>query len=229
MRVKRNWPRRIAKVLALVFLLPIAVFLLSAWIGSSLPRNSDWGEAGGDGVEIFIGENGIHTEIVMPIITDGMDWRTHFNPRDIADPDRPYTHVAVSWGERTFFLETPTWGELDPVVGLNALTGGDGLMHVAWYVRPAPADDFRPMRISREEYLALSDQILDQTFAADKRGVYRGYGRHDVFYDARGTYHLFNTCNQWTSDRLAAAGIATGWWTPLPGGVMKWVPHLGED
>ncbi|MCB2083351.1 MAG: DUF2459 domain-containing protein, partial [Sphingomonadaceae bacterium] len=54
-----------------------------------------------------------------------------------------------------------------------------------------------------------------------------GYADYDVFYDAPGTYHLGNTCNQWTSDMLAEAGIKTGWWTPFPGGVMKWVPEGG--
>ncbi|GMN01282.1 DUF2459 domain-containing protein [Erythrobacter sp. MTPC3] len=229
MCAKRKWPRRVAGAAALVILLPIAAFLLSAWIGSSLPRNSDWSEAEDGGIEIFIGENGIHTEIVMPVVMDGQDWRAHFDLGDTAAPDRPYTHVAVSWGERSFFLETPTWSDLDPAVGLNALKGGDGLMHIAWYVRPAPAEDFRPMRISRAEYRALSQGIIDQIAPVSGRQTYGGYGRHDVFYDALGTYHLFNTCNQWTSDRLAGAGIATGRWTPLPGGVMKWVPDLAKD
>ena len=52
-----------------------------------------------------------------------------------------------------------------------------------------------------------------------------GYGPQDVFYDAPGTYTVANTCNQWTSDTLAAAGVRTGWWTPFAGGVMKWVPN----
>ena len=54
-----------------------------------------------------------------------------------------------------------------------------------------------------------------------------GYGPQDVFYDAPGTYTLRNTCNQWTSNMLAAAGVRTGWWTPFAGGVMKWVRPQG--
>ena len=42
----------------------------------------------------------------------------------------------------------------------------------------------------------------------------------------RRTYTAIQTCNQWTSDVLAGAGIRTGWWTPFAGGVMKWVPKL---
>ena len=47
-----------------------------------------------------------------------------------------------------------------------------------------------------------------------------------MFYDAPGEYTASNTCNQWTSNMLAAAGVRTGWWTPFAGGVMKWVPEL---
>jgi hypothetical protein len=46
-----------------------------------------------------------------------------------------------------------------------------------------------------------------------------------VFYEAPGAYTVTNTCNQWTSDMLAEAGVRTGWWTPFAGGVMKWVPE----
>jgi hypothetical protein len=49
-----------------------------------------------------------------------------------------------------------------------------------------------------------------------------------VFYTARGTYHIGNTCNQWTSDQLAAAGVRIGTWSPFSGGVMKWVPDAPE-
>ncbi|MBV7260086.1 TIGR02117 family protein [Erythrobacter sp. WH158] len=203
------------------------LFLLSAWAGSSIPRNAGWAETQ-DGVEIFIGSNGIHTEIVMPVYSDVIDWRGQFALGDIQSPYRNYTHVAVSWGEKTFFLETQNWSDLTPSVAVNAMTGGSGIMHVAWYVRPAPSEDFRPLRISHAEYEKLVAQIKAQIAPEISRQIYTGYSYYDVFYDAIGTYHIGNTCNQWTSDRLSAAGIKTGSWTPLPGGVMKWVPSLDQ-
>ncbi|WP_298466894.1 DUF2459 domain-containing protein [uncultured Erythrobacter sp.] len=218
---------RIARWIGLALLGLIAAFLLSAWIGSSIPRNSEWVEPD-DGVTILVGHNGIHTEIIMPIATEAVDWRSHFPLGDIDNPNRDYTHVGVSWGERSFFLETPTWSDLNVFTAIGALFGGDGLIHAAYYVRPAPADDFRELRIRPEEYRVLIDQITRDLSPSESRQTYGGYSSHDVFYDALGTYHLGNTCNQWTSDRLAAAGIETGLWTPLPGGVMKWVPRPGE-
>ncbi len=201
------------------------LFLLGAWIGSAIPRNGDWTEPA-DGVEILIETNGIHTGIVMPLVTAQKDWRTAFPASDLGEPYRPYTHVSVSWGEREVFLNTPTWGDLSLATAARAATGGEGLLHAAHYVRPAPASDIRPLRISKDEYARLVSVIERQVKPPGERAVYPGYAGYDVFYAAPGTYHLGKTCNQWTSDTLAAAGIRTGWWTPLPGGVMKWVPPL---
>lgn len=199
------------------------VFLLAAWIGAAIPRNSDWTEPD-NGVTILVGSNGIHTELIMPVTSSIVDWRAHFPLNELGDPSRDYTHVGVSWGERSFFLETPTWAEFNLFTALGALTGGEGLLHAAYYVRPAPAEDFRELRIREEEYRKLADLILKDLSRSDSQPPHPGYSSHDAFYVARGTYHIANTCNQWTSDRLSAAGIKTGLWTPFPGGVMQWVP-----
>ena len=144
------------------------LFFLSAWIGSAIPRNSNWVEPE-DGITILVGSNGIHTEIIMPVATEAVDWRNHFPLSDIADPTRDYSHVGVSWGERSFFLETPSWSDFNPLTALGALTGGNGLVHAAYYVRPAPADDFRELRISPEEYGMLVEQITRDLVASGTR------------------------------------------------------------
>ena len=215
--------RLVGVIIALPFILAV-LFLLAAWIGSSIPRNSAWQEPE-SGIEIIIGDNGVHTEIVMPLTNAVKDWREEFPASDIQSPWRPYTHVAVSWGEREVFLNTPTWADLKLSVALNAAVGGDGLLHVAHYVRPAPSTAYRPLRISTEQYAQLVESIEAEILPADQREKYAGYTSNDVFYDAPGTYHLGNTCNQWVGDVLAGAGIRMGLWTPMSGGVMKWIPE----
>lgn len=219
--------KRVAGWTAAVVLVALILFAFSAWIGSAIPRNPEWSEPDPSAqrtIPVLIGHNGVHTEIVMPLVSAEMDWRPVFPANDIAAPFRPYTHVSVSWGARTFFLETPTWSDLDPIVGLGALLGGEGIVHVAYYVRPAPSEDFRILHLRPREYRALSGEIAAQIDPRSTREKLPGYERNDVFYTARGRYNIGNTCNQWTSDRLAAAGIEIGFWTPLAGGVMKWVP-----
>lgn len=219
--------RLAAWLLAALAAVPV-VFGLAAWIGSAIPRNANWSQPD-RGVEIMVGTNGVHTEIIMPLVTPQKDWRTDFPVTDIGAPDAPYTHIAVSWGEREVFLNTPTWADLSIATALRALTGGEGLLHVSHYVRPAPDDDFRPLRISAAHYARLVKRIERSVVPAQSRISFPGYFAWDVFYAAPGRYRWNNTCNQWTSDSLAAAGVRTGWWTPLAGGVMKWVPSPRLD
>ena len=215
------WPLAVLAAFALVF-------LLTAWIGSSIARNDDW-EQPAAGVQIMVETNGVHTAIVMPAVSAQKDWRADFPADDVLAPNRPYTHVSVSWGEREVFLNTPTWWDLSLPTVFGAATGGEGLLHVSHYIRPAPSPDHRQLTISHAEYARLIAIIEREILPASERTVYRGYSDYDVFYDAPGTYHLGNTCNQWVSNALAAAGIKTGWWTPMVGGVMKWVPEYKGD
>jgi uncharacterized protein (TIGR02117 family) len=204
----------------------VLLFALAGWIGSSIPRNGDWREPQ-RGIEIMVGTNGVHTELVMPLVTAEKDWRGDFPAADLAQSRRDYTHVAVSWGEREVFLNTPTWWDLSPMTVLRiAGVGGEGLLHVAHYVRPAPSDDLRPLTLTPAQYLRLVAAI-EGSLPRGERVRHDGYGPQDVFYDAPGKYTVTNTCNQWTSDMLARAGVRTGWWTPFAGGVMKWVPSPG--
>ena len=203
--------------------LAIVLFALAGWIGSSIPRNGDR-RAPADGVEILVETNGVHTGLVLPLVTAEKDWRPDFPVGDLPLPDRPYTHVSVSWGEREVFLNTPTWWDLRPATVLRIVgVGGEGLLHVAHYVRPAPSDSERPLLLSHAEYRKLVAAI-ERSLPPGQRVRHQGYGPSDVFYDAPGRYTASNTCNQWTSDMLARAGVRTGWWTPFAGGVMKWVP-----
>ena len=216
--------RRILGVILAGLVMILLLFALFGWIGSSIPRNGDWREPD-RGIEIMIGTNGVHTELVMPLVTPEKDWRGDFPAADLAQARRAYTHVAVSWGEREVFLNTPTWWDLSPMTVLRiAGVGGEGLLHVAHYVRPAPSDDFRPLTVTPEQYRRLVAAI-ERSLPRGPRVRYDGYGPRDVFYEAPGNYTVTNTCNQWTSDMLAEAGVRTGWWTPFAGGVMKWVPE----
>lgn len=221
----RPKPLKWAGLFALGLLTLVALFLLSAWIGAAIPRNADW-VAPDTGVTIMVETNGIHTALVLPLITPVKDWRKDFPASDLPAPDRDYTHVSVGWGEREVFLNTPEWADLSPVTAIRVVTfGGEALLHVAHYVRPAPSVTARPLRLTESQYQSLVRRIEAALPPPARRAVHSGYTDYDVFYDARGRYNLGNTCNQWISDTLAGAGVKTGSWTPFAGGVMQWVPE----
>ena len=220
-----RWTGRVLAVLAVLIL----AFLLSAWIGSSIPRNSDWQEPE-TGIPVMIESNGIHTGIVMPIRSPIKDWTTTFpsagQPR--ADGYMP-SHIAVGWGEKEVFLNTPTWSDLEISTVMRVVTtGGEGLLRVGHYVKPRAGEDHRWITLRREEYARLVERIeatLPKLAPGEKRKTYIGFEKGAANFDAAGRYTLANTCNQWTADTLAHAGVKIGTWTPLAGGVMKWIPE----
>ena len=55
------------------------------------------------------------------------------------------------------------------------------------------------------------------------------YTNRDAFYQARGHYHVFNTCNTWTGRALRKAGAKMGLWTPFPKMVLFYLPPALDD
>lgn len=223
-------PARIARNAGKAFAwiaLILALVMLGAWIGSSIPRNGAWHEPD-TGVELMLETNGFHTAIVVPVVTPTKDWRDTFPEAGRVTPAGPVTHIAIGWGEEDVFLHTPAWQDLKIRSVLRIATkGGVGIVRVSPYVRPAPSEWHRPFTVTPEQYARLVRRI-EATLVPRRRdgtlAVLRDSYSNDNYYPARGRYTLGRTCNQWVSDTLAEAGVKIGWWTPFAGGVTKWVP-----
>lgn len=225
--MKRKVLRGIKAAFALLALILVG-YPVAAWVGSTIPQNSDWTQPV-DGVDIMVETNGAHTSIVVPIVSEQKDWREVFPSASRAVPSGMMpTHIAIGFGEREVFLHVPTWGDLKPGTALRiAVVGGDALLRVSHYVRPAPSEYHRPVRITHQQYaelVAAIETAVPDLPADGVRQEFRGTYADDVYYTALGTYTLRNTCNTWVGDQLARAGIPMGMWTPLAGGVMKWIP-----
>jgi len=193
-------------------------YVLAGLVLAMIPRNADW-RAPAAGVTIWIEDNGVHTGIVMPKVAAGVDWRRDFPARDLPDPRYAgYDHVAVGWGERGFYLGTPTWSDIRLTTVLHAAIGSaDTLLHVEHIPRPANVGQVRAVTLTAQQYRRLAARIRASRGAG---AAIAGYQRYDVFYPGTGRYDALHTCNAWTSDTLADAGVRVGWWTPFASGVM---------
>jgi uncharacterized protein (TIGR02117 family) len=212
--------------LAGILALPLLYLLLALLLGL-VPANPGWREpAEGEGVQLFIRTNGVHTWIVMPKVRPEMDWRPFAPPEHLRDPRYGAgDHVAIGYGNRTFYLETPTWGDLTVHNALAAAFGrGRSLLHVEHDHAPLANEWQRPLRVSSAEYARLARWIAARfELGPDGRVqplIGRGYNDWDMFYEAHGGYSLVLTCNEWTGRALRQAGIGTGLWTPLEQSVM---------
>lgn len=204
--------------------LPLLYFL-AALVFGAVPANSGWKEAG-EGVRIFVRTNGVHTWILVPKVTQDMDWRPYVPGDHLRDPSwGRANYVALGYGNRTFYLETPTWGDLTMKNAFLAAFGqGRSLMHADHDHDPRESEDQRAITLSREEYRRLV-AFARSSFQRDSSGrtiplVGRGYGASDMFYEAVGPYSAFYTCNSWTGRALREAGVKTGVWTPLSQSIM---------
>jgi uncharacterized protein (TIGR02117 family) len=206
------------KLLGWVLLLPL-LYLAGGAIGGAIPRNAGWHEAE-DGITIYVATNGVHTGLVLPTRAGGVDWSPIVRAEDIADPRYAGRWLWFGWGERDFYLTTPTWRELSPRTAVHALVGSDRtLMHVDHLL--APWGDARPIRLNPAQYRRLAAAIRASFDPANHRPI-RGYDVADVFYPALGHYDAIRTCNWWTGRMLAAAGVRVGAWTPFSATVMQW-------
>ncbi|TCV93875.1 uncharacterized protein (TIGR02117 family) [Luteibacter rhizovicinus] len=202
-----------------IFLLPV-VYLVAALLLGWLPVNRDWHDAD-RGITVWLTTNGVHAGLTMPIRNESMDWTALFPVRP---PDGPSGSspevVTVGWGDRTFFLNVPTWNDLDASTALYALSGLDRtVMHVEYEKSPVPGPDAVALTLTPEAYGRLVAFIrASTTMDANGRAVPiegHGYGENDAFYEAQGHYSLFTTCNQWVRDALSAAGVRAPWWAPF--------------
>ena len=210
----------VGRSLAAVLALP-ALYLLAALIGSLVPVNSGWTEPA-QGTTIYIADNGIHADIVMPVKADGLDWSRLVPTSDFAAADPNAQWIAFGSGERRVYLNTPTWWDLTPRTIWVALAGGERVMHVEYV--PTPNYAVRQIRLRPEEYRRLWAAIRAD-LALDARGLperlaHPGYGPADAFYRTNGRASAIRTCNSWVADRLRLAGVKTSLWPPFVQGLV---------
>jgi uncharacterized protein (TIGR02117 family) len=175
------------------------------------------------GVTIFVESNGIHTGIVVPKLAAGIDWRPLARAEHLADPRYAgHDHLSFGWGERAFYLETPTWADVRPSTILHAAIGSDRtLVHIDHLPRPDVGPQVKAVVLRPEEYRRLAAFIAGSIAPGGERA--RGYHGYDVFYEGRGRYTAITTCNAWTGAALRAAGVRMGRWTPFPATVLQWL------
>jgi len=198
-----------------------AIYMVAALAGSLVPVNSGWSEPE-EGITVYLADNGIHTDIIMPARAGGLDWAPLVPKRHFAAPQPNARWVAFGSGEQKVYLDTPTWWDITPATIWAALTGSRRVMHVEWVTDPSYAD--REIRLRPDEYRRLWAAIrADFDLGPDGKPVridHPGYGCCDAFYWAGGRFSALNTCNTWAANMLRLAGVEASVWPPFTNGLL---------
>jgi uncharacterized protein (TIGR02117 family) len=153
---------------------------------------------------VYVVAGGWHTEIALPVAAV---------PDPLAALRRDFPaarYLVFGWGARDYYMAR------DPGIGdlLRATTPGPAVMLVVpLAVSPeafAGEANTVALRLTPEGLARLSRLLWDdvaKNAGGSPQAIGAGPYPGSVFYASVGTYDLGHTCNTWTAEALAAAGL----------------------
>lgn len=202
----------------------VALYVAGGAVLSAIPVGQKT-PPGPDQVEAYILSNGVHTDIVVPVSNDQIDWTQLVPYTDTPAMDTTRDYIGFGWGDKGFYLDTPTWSQLKPSTAFKAMFWlGESAMHTTFHHQPTEGPDCVRVLLTREQYARLI-QFIKTSFDLDAQGriiriTGHSYGQYDAFYEAKRTYNLFYTCNTWANEGLKAAGQRAALWTAFDFGIF---------
>jgi uncharacterized protein (TIGR02117 family) len=216
----------ISAVIALV-----AWYVLAAFLLTMIADNTSFQETE-TGIEIYVQTNGAHTNIVLPVENELYNWKEFIDTSQFKQKGTAFTHISFGWGDKEFYISTPTWSDLKFSTALKALFWPTSTaMYVTYYESFRYNSSYmRRIKISAKEYKHIIHAIKE-SFQTQLNGTTllidccRYDNMNDNFYEAKGSYHLFKTCNNWTNDVLRRAGVKCALWAPFDKCVLYHLPE----
>lgn len=214
---------RYTKRFLITLIVIIAVYILATFIGSVIPVNSSAAKQGD--ITIYINSNGVHTDIVVPVKNNIKDWTTVVPYSHTKANDSLARYIAFGWGDRAFYLETPQWSDLKASTAFNAAFHlGTSAMHTRFYRTLQEDEECIKLKISKSDYKKLVAYIEDSFAYSENQKIKWiancSYNNYDAFYQAKGKYSLFYTCNTWANNALKAANQKAALWTLYDKGIL---------
>ncbi|MEN8138526.1 MAG: DUF2459 domain-containing protein [Bacteroidota bacterium] len=208
--------KKILKWIITIVLIPVGYFLLSLLL-TFIPVNTK-DDNSVKNKSIYLESNGIHLNIIIAenqldsILLDGLKQSQNDN------------FYAFGWGDRNFYLNTPTWDDLTYSTACRALfIKSSALIRVNRY--SIIHGDWTEIKVNQDQLNKINRYIY-RTFSLDSHNKKiklnnRGYSNNDNFYEAMGSFTCFNTCNSWVNSGLKESDIKACLWTPFDFGLLN--------
>lgn len=206
----------------------IVLYFAFAYVLSRIGVNKE--QTGAGNIPAFILTNGVHTDIVVPVRSSVIDWSREIPFSNTHRKDTLAQWIAFGWGDKGFYLETPTWADLTFSTAFKAMFGlSHSAIHATFHDQLREDEHTRALYLNETQYKSLIVYIQKSLqFDTHHMPVYintkANYGNDDAFYEAKGSYSLFHTCNTWANNGLKACGQKACFWTPFDTGIFDQYP-----
>ncbi|RBL88144.1 TIGR02117 family protein [Chitinophaga flava] len=208
----------------LTFCLFVGLYLSSAYILSRMSTSKE--QVADADIPIYILTNGVHTDLVVPVHTEQIDWSTRIRFDNTIANDSSAQLLAFGWGDKGFYLQTPTWADLKFSTAFKAAFAlSTAAIHATYYRQLQENENCRKIMINKSQYTRLI-QYISNTFKPGIDGMpikintNANYSDDDAFYEAQGRYNLFCTCNTWANNGLKSCGQKACRWTIFDTGIF---------
>ena len=179
-------------------------------------------------IKIYLMKSGVHTDFVVPIKNDIVDWTTYFPRENTGFKDTTTKLIAIGWGDKNFYMNTPEWADLTVKTAVSAMTGlGSSAIHATYHYDILSDRPIVQLYLSRKQYQELALYIQQQLVRTkNHRTVYlparnkKVVSGNDAFYAAHNRYSMLLTCNSWINRGLKACHKRACLWTPFAGGIF---------
>lgn len=202
----------------------VALYFLAAWAFSRVSIKEEVGQL--DEITVYIWSNGVHADVVVPVRHRLRDWSTALPFMNTRGKDTTARYIGLGWGDRGYYLETPTWADLKFSTAFKACFWlGRSAVHATYYRSIRESKDCVAMQLSEAQYARLI-RYIDNTFEPGINGApvviptNAQYSDADAFYEAKRHYSFLRTCNVWANDALKACGQKAAMWAPFDWGIF---------
>lgn len=181
--------------------------------------------------KVCIINDGMHTNILLPTRNNIVDWGKFISLPNLGKyPIANYRYLTFGWGDRDFYIQTPTLADLNLITAGKALFLPTPSTILVQGFSDIPQNrEIKCVQVTRTEYLQLTD-FIQNTFKFNPQHqpirIANGHLSSSGFYAANGSYSILRTCNNWTAEALRKANVDTPLWAGLSSAVML---HFGRN
>ncbi|WP_242045435.1 MULTISPECIES: TIGR02117 family protein [unclassified Calothrix] len=194
-------------------------------LGVLIPRKWSYQQQDNCNLDVCISNTGIHSNIILPTKNYAFDWHEYISVEGIGiDNFNDYNYLSFGWGDRAFYMSTPSMADLQLSTTFKALfLPTPSVLYVKGYQLIPDNLEVKCIKVNKNNYLQLI-KFIQATFKVDDRGrvirIGNGHTTNAGFYDAFGSYSILRNCNNWTTEALRQADVNTPLWGGLSAAIM---------